>query len=61
MDIRQPWGLFYLIHKVPGVLEYKTEYKDGSSHIKFDNSKTSEQNIVNALNETGYKVIKTQK
>ena len=49
------------LSKVPGVLEYKTEYKDGSSTIKFDNSKTGEQVIINAVNETGYKVIKTQK
>lgn len=44
------------LSKVPGVLEYKTEYKNGSSIVKFDNSKTNEQAIVNAVNETGYKV-----
>ena len=44
------------LSKVPGVLEYNTEYKDGSSTVKFDNSKTTQQAIVNAVNETGYKV-----
>ena len=44
------------LSKVPGVLEYKTEYKDGSSTVKFDHSKTGEQAIINAVNETGYKV-----
>lgn len=42
---------------VPGVLEYQTEFKDGSSTIKFDYSKISDQAIVNAVNKTGYKVI----
>ncbi len=44
------------LSKIPGVLEYKTEYKDGSSTVKFDNSKITQQTIVNAVNETGYKV-----
>lgn len=44
------------LSKVPGVLEYKTEYKKGSSTVKFDNSKTTQHAIVNAVNETGYKV-----
>lgn len=44
------------LSKVPGVLEYSTDYKDGSSLIKFDHSKTGGQAIVNAVNETGYKV-----
>lgn len=45
------------LSRVPGVLEYKTKFKDGSSTIKFDHSKISDQAIVNAVNETGYKVI----
>ncbi|MDE3183175.1 MAG: mercuric transport protein MerTP [Bacteroidota bacterium] len=44
------------LSKVPGVLEYSTDYKDGSSLVKFDHSKASDQAIVNAINETGYKV-----
>lgn len=44
------------LSKVPGVLEYKTEFKDGSSLVKFDTSKTTEQVITKAVNETGYKV-----
>ncbi len=48
------------LSKVPGVIEYKTEYKNGSSVVKFDNSKTSELAIVNAVNETGYKVTDTK-
>lgn len=48
------------LSKLPGVLEYKTEFKNGSSTVKFDNSKTGEQSIVNAVNETGYKVTDTK-
>lgn len=48
------------LSKVSGVLEYKTEFQDGSSTVKFDNSKTGEQAIVNAVNETGYQVTDTK-
>ena len=48
------------LSKVSGVLEYKTEYKDGSSIVKFDNSKTNQDSIASAINETGYKVISIQ-
>lgn len=47
------------LSKVPGVLEYKTEYKDGSSIVKFDNSKTNEKAITDAVNATGYTVSGT--
>lgn len=48
------------LSKVPGVLEYKTEFKDGVSTVKFDTSKTNEQEITKAVNETGYKVTDTK-
>lgn len=48
------------LSKVPGVLEYQTDYKTGSSIVKFDGSKTSGQAIANAVNETGYKVTGTE-
>jgi mercuric ion transport protein len=44
------------LSKVPGVLEYKTDFKTGSSTIKFDNSKTKEQILTDAVNTTGYLV-----
>lgn len=44
------------LSKVPGVLEYNTDYKQGGSTVKFDKTKTSQQAIVNAVNETGYTV-----
>ena len=44
------------LSKVPGVLDYSTDYKQGSSIVKFDQTKTTEKNIVNAVNETGYTI-----
>lgn len=44
------------LSKVPGVLDYKTDFKEGSSTVKFDSSKIKEQAIADAVNETGYKV-----
>lgn len=44
------------LSKLPGVLEYKTSFKDANSLVKFDDSKITQQAIVNAVNETGYKV-----
>lgn len=49
------------LSKVPGVLEYKTDYKTGSSTVKFDNSKTNQDSIADAINESGYKVTNIQK
>lgn len=47
------------LSKIPGVLAYKTDFKAGSSTVKFDNSKTKEQIITVAVNETGYKITMT--
>ncbi len=44
------------LSKVHGVLKYNTDYKQGSSTVKFDQSKTTQQAIVKAVNETGYTV-----
>jgi len=47
------------LSKVPGVLKYETQFKNGSSIVTFDNTKTNEKAIVDAVNGAGYKVIKT--
>lgn len=49
------------LSKVPGIIEYKTEYKAGSSTVKFDNSKTNQNSIADAINKSGYKVTNIQK
>ncbi len=48
------------LSKIPGILEYNTEYKAGSSTVKFDNSKINQDSIANAINESGYKVANIQ-
>ncbi|OIR01344.1 mercuric transport protein periplasmic component precursor [mine drainage metagenome] len=52
----------HALSKLPGVLEYKTEYEKGTSTIKFDSSKTKQKEIISAVNETGYEaLLSTQK
>lgn len=45
---------------VPGVLEHNTSYEQGTSLVKFDGSKATEKALVDAVNETGYKVTETK-
>ena len=45
---------------VPGVLEHATSYEKRTSLVKFDKSKTTEQELIDAVNATGYKVIKAK-
>lgn len=45
---------------VPGVLEHVTSYEEGTSFVKFDASKSSKKDLVDAVNATGYKVEKTR-
>ncbi|GAC1530478.1 MAG: hypothetical protein NVS3B15_09360 [Sediminibacterium sp.] len=44
------------LSKVTGVLEYNTQFKEGCSIVKFDNSKTSKKAMEDAINTTGYTV-----
>ncbi|GAB3026433.1 hypothetical protein GCM10027051_34010 [Niabella terrae] len=45
------------LSKTSGVITFNTSYEKRSSTVKFDNSKTSVDNIATAINNTGYKVI----
>lgn len=45
---------------VPGVLEHNTSYEQGTSLVKFDGSKVTEQALIDAVNATGYKVTETK-
>lgn len=45
---------------VPGVLEHITSYEQGTSLVKFDASKATEQALVDAVNATGYNVTETK-
>lgn len=46
---------------VPGLLEHNTSYDAGTSIVKFDTRKVTEQQVVEAVNATGYTVTETRK
>jgi len=39
-----------------GYIDAKADYKTGTVKVKYDNSKTSDKDVVDAVNRTGYKV-----
>ncbi len=52
----------HLEHEVsllPGYLSAVSDYKTGIVKVKYDNSKSSKQDVVDAVNKTGYKVVDT--
>lgn len=50
----------YSVNKLPGILETKADYKTGITNVKYDQSKTDENLIMKAIDETGYKVTSEQ-
>ncbi|NIA29910.1 MAG: mercuric transport protein MerTP [Actinobacteria bacterium] len=44
------------VSKVSGIIKVKSDYKTGSAVVRFDSSKASVAEIVNAVNAAGYKV-----
>jgi len=47
-----------LLAEIYGVIKYKTSFKNRNIVVKFDRSKTSIDEIINVVNETGYKITK---
>lgn len=45
------------VSKLPGFIEATADHQTGKATIKFDNSKTSLEQVVDAINEKGYKVV----
>jgi mercuric ion transport protein len=45
------------VNKLPGIIESVVSYEKRNAIVKFDVSKTSEKDIVNAVSLTGYKII----
>lgn len=45
------------LYKVKGVIDAKTFYGKGLSTVKFDSSKATIEQLKNAINATGYKVV----
>ena len=46
----------YEVNKLAGVAETKASYKAGEATVKYDPAKTSKEEIIKAINDTGYKV-----
>ncbi len=47
--------------EVDGVIEAKADYHTGTAEVKFDRSKATEEEIVESINKTSYKVINVKK
>lgn len=46
----------HAVAQLPGFIEADANYEDGSANVKFDKSKTKLEEVVAAINETGYTV-----
>lgn len=44
------------VSKLPGYIDATADYKTGTAKIKYDISKSSEKDVIDAINSTGYKV-----
>lgn len=47
-------------YEVDGVLKAVSSYEEGSATIVFDNTKTTKEEVINAVNATGYSVTSDQ-
>jgi copper chaperone CopZ len=50
----------HTLAQLPGYLNAKADYKTGSVHVEFDASKSSEKEVKDAINSTGYKIVETK-
>lgn len=50
----------HAVNELNGILNVHSSYKDGTSEIEFDNSKTTVDEIEKAINKTGYEVVNTK-
>lgn len=48
------------INRLAGILKAETSYKKGNTIVKFDQSKTTIQDIQKAIGQTGYKISETK-
>ena len=47
-------------YEVEGVIDAKSDYETGTASVQFDKSKTNAGEVLKAINETGYKVVKQE-
>jgi len=50
----------HTVNEVDGVLSSQSSYDNGSTMVFFDESKTSYDQIVAAINSTGYKAVEDE-
>lgn len=50
----------HAVAQLPGFIEASADYNTGKAKIKYDKSKNSLEQVVAAVNETGYKVTKQE-
>lgn len=48
------------VSQLPGFIEAQVNHETGKATVKFDKSKTSLEQVVSAINKTGYKVTKQE-
>jgi copper ion binding protein len=53
-------GIKHAALQVPGVLAASADYNAGQATVKFDLSTSSEQDIIDAINATGYTVVSSE-
>ena len=46
----------HAVNELPGIVSVSANSNDGTTNVKFDNSKTDKSTITKAINGTGYKV-----
>lgn len=47
----------HAVNKLPGILEVTANFEEGTAVVKFDESKTNQETIASAIDQTGYKVV----
>lgn len=45
------------VNKLDGILSVKASYEEGNTTVKYDSTKVTEEEIIEGINNTGYKVV----
>mgnify|MGYP003683296399 FL=1 len=46
----------HAVNELEGIVNVNASYENANAEVKFDNTKTSKEDIVKAIDATGYKV-----
>ena len=49
------------VAQLPGYIDANADYKTGNVTVKYDTSKSTEEEVIQAINNTGYKIVNSQK